>query len=506
MTRSQQLSAVPSSGLLRKLVDHPQLPEIVPRLRTPALTALIAAIGVEDAGPVIAHTTTTQLQRVFDEMLWSSLTPESTERMSARAFAQWLQVLVEQGEGFLAERLQALGLQFCVAQFAQLTEVHDVQDTLALMDEAAEVFGTYKVLARNPEDWDVVRAALVAVDGELPDFLHSVLGNITVAVRFAGTESVASTAAVDEAHDRDLRREKDGFVTRQSALEFLATARTATLEDLCDMRAYALPVRRYMATQSNAKQSEPVEQADLSDGIRELQTILDGVQVIDRTLRLEHRDARTLPLKELLDQLELQAPAAFERCLAELVYLSNVLVAGSKDLGERFNEVEAANAALSTANLGAAYLVSQHGTSIEELLQSTPGLIRAFSVGWHVLHQVAGRTARALVATLRTPAVRHQLLNRAWIVDEVDVAIADFVNKVDLAKFDEVREALSFVSLVIEPEACARLRVLIAEFPRLPTNAVPGERVNINARRIDGLEDLRDVDEFLQSLAQQVKL
>ncbi len=95
---------------------------------------------------------------------------------------------MERGEGFLAERLQALGLQFCVAQFAQLIEVHDVQDTLAPTDETAEIFDIYKVLARNPEGWDVVRAALVAVDGELPDFLHSVLGKIAESVRFAGTE------------------------------------------------------------------------------------------------------------------------------------------------------------------------------------------------------------------------------------------------------------------------------------------------------------------------------
>ncbi len=152
------------------------------------------------------------------------------------------------------------------------------------------------------------------------------------------------------------------------------------------------------------------------------------------------------------------------------------------------------------------FLATARTVALEELLQSTPGLIRAFSVGWHVLHQVAGRTARALVATLRTPAVRHQLMNCDWIVDEVDLAIADFVNNVDLAKFDAVREALSFVSLVIELEACARLRVLIAEFPRLPTDALSGERVNVNTRRIDGLEDLREVDEFLRSLAQQIKL
>lgn len=498
------VSTTSSTMLMRKLLDHPELPALIPKLQTPTLTRLIATLGVEDAGPLVAHTTTRQLQRVFDETLWRSLGPGGVERMEPQAFLLWLQVLLEQGEGFVAERLQALGLQFVAAQFLYHIDTHDMQDRFAPLEVEAEQVGGYLVVAKTPEDWDLLRSALVSLDTDYPDFCQAVLANISLSVSHVGLSQVAHNAALDGQSDRDKRRMEDGFVTPASALEFLAFARTQPLAETASMQEYSTAVRPYLSRELRDHDAEQ-QAVDLS-GLQELNEVLQDTQRIANNLRLPAAESTQLPLKQLLDQLEREQPEVFGNRLAELVFLGNVLVAGCKDAGEPFSEVEAANAVLATANLGSAYLLSQQGVSLDELLHQTPGLVRAFSVGWYILHQIPQRTARALVAILREPAIRMQLQPKSWILEEVDLALADMVNNVDLADFESARDSLAIVSLVLEPEMVARLQVLISEFPRLPLEFVPGERVRVYSRRMDSLADLQQVDEQLQKLPASFRL
>lgn len=505
MAQRNLVRSTQSSKLLTKLVDNPQLPALVPQLKTPTLTRLIKTVGVEDAGPIVAHTTTVQLQRVFDEMLWDSLVPGGSERMSPEAFIQWLEVLNDQGDTFVAERLEALGTQFLVSQLANVIEVQSMHDSFAASDEAAEVFGAYKVLAKFVEEWDVVRTALAALNADFPDFMGTVLANLTSVARLGGIERPSVNAQTDESQDRDKRREADGFLTPQGAREFLNYARTRPLDELSAMNQYDPASRRYLTVQAD-DDSTAETNAVLDASIDDLARVLAEAQVIPRTMRLENKAARKLPIKELLDRLELSDPGAFADRLAELVLLGNILVAGTTDQGEQFSEVEAANAALSISNMGAAFLVSQRNDDIDAMLSAEPGLTRAFSVGWHILHQIPTRAVRLLVATLREPALRTALAAREWILTEVDVAIADLVNNVDLAQFNDVRDSLSIVSLVIEPDVCERLRILIAEFPRLPLETIPGDKVAVTSRHFDSLEDLREVDAFLADLGGHIKL
>lgn len=498
-----------STQLMRKLLDHPGLPELVPKLQTPTLTRLIETLGVEDSGPLVAHTSTRQLQRVFDETLWHSLGPGAVERMEPQVFLRWLQVLLEQGDGFVAERLQALGLQFVAAQLLHHLDAYDMQDTLTALDGETEQIGHYLVMPKTPEDWDVLRSVLVSLDADYPNFAQAVLGNIAITISHAGVDQIARNAAVDEQTDREHRRAADGFVSLASAVEFLAFARTQPLAETATMQEYSSAVRPYLSPElqeSSGQTSDAEQQAVDASGLRELTDLLNETGRVAESLRLPDATAHKLPLKELLDQLEQQEPDVFANRLAELVFLGNVLVAGCKDAGDAFNEIEAANAALATANLGSAYLLSQQGVTLEELLHQSPGLVRAFSVGWYILNQIPQRAARALVAILREPTIRYQLQPKSWILDEVDVALADMVNNVDLADFDAARDSLAFVSLVLEPEMIARLQVLIAEFPRLPLNVIAGERVRMTSRRMDSLDDLRLVDEQLQMLPKMIKL
>ena len=132
------------------------------------------------------------------------------------------------------------------------------------------------------------------------------------------------------------------------------------------------------------------------------------------------------------------------------------------------------------------------------------GLIRLFRIGWHTLCRVPPVAARRLVAVLRNPAIRERL-RAAWILSEVDLAIADLVNRVELAAFEDVEESLGIVSLVVEAETVQWLKALIAELPRLPTPTDDTERVVIRTRDIQNAEDLALVERFLAQLPEQIK-
>src|SRR5205807_9862992 len=97
--------------LLARILDDPQLVRTVQALEPRALGRLIDHVGLEDAGELVALATTEQLQRIFDDDLWRAAKPGQPgqeERFDSRRFAQWLEVMLEAGERFAAEKLTEL--------------------------------------------------------------------------------------------------------------------------------------------------------------------------------------------------------------------------------------------------------------------------------------------------------------------------------------------------------------------------------------------------------------
>ncbi len=511
----------PSSQLLAQLIDLPSLPALVPQLKTPTLTRIIDSVGIDDAGPIVALTTTHQLRRVFDETLWKRLAPGVRERLSPEEFVRWLDVLNEQGQAFVAERLEALGVQFLASQLALVIEVQDkdmVYNPDDVVLDEAEDFGSHKVIAKVPEDWDILRTALAALHTDFPRFLERVLDQCTASWATFGPERAYVTALEDESADRDARREAEGYVTPDTASAFLSEARVTGIEDLVLDDDYDIVTRRFFASNAAAvvdpeiEDLPPVDEAEFEA----LDFMLREAEVVDPRFQLSGPTtaARSL-IRDALDRLESNSPDVFGARLRELVYISNVLVVGTQDPTSRLTEVEAAHAALDICNIGAGYW-DRAGLPTEDLVNEAPGLIRAFRIGWHVLQRIPPRSARHLVDVLRAPTVRARLEEKEWILSEVDTAIADLVNRIDLARFADVDDTLSFVSLVVEAEAIAKLKVVMNPFPRIPLDVeqvvedVPGkpkrERVAVRTRAIAKIEDLQEIDDFLATLADEVKL
>src|SRR5262249_35741058 len=94
-----------STELLARLLERPDLAVGVQALPAPALARLIDAVGLEDAGEIVAFATPEQLAGVFDEDLFRSDRPGGDERFDGGRFLVWLEVMMEAGEAFVTERL-----------------------------------------------------------------------------------------------------------------------------------------------------------------------------------------------------------------------------------------------------------------------------------------------------------------------------------------------------------------------------------------------------------------
>ena len=504
---------VPAPPNLLSLADNPKLPALVEKLPLPVLSRLIGAVGVEDAGPLVAMTSPQQMRELFDDVLWQTPAPGLPARFSVEEFLRWLEVLNEESVAFAAERLQTLGEQFLTAALGRILDVHgkDAQFGGQVLLDDREDFGDFlaRTLPAYDDHWDTIRTTLAALKDENPRFLDRVLHCCTSSWSGFAAERPYVLARVDESGDRETRREQAGFVGTDTASAFLAEARATPADTLIEADGYDPISARYLALRSadDEEGGEPPEgqtgispNEALNEELMDLLVVLGQIEGIGQAPRLLAPDGPpTLTIKARLAALEQDQPGAFAVRMGELVFLANVLMSGVSS--PRLTEAEAPNVALAICNLGA----GRDGGAVN-VLSNPPGLVGLFRVGWHMLSRLPRLAARRLVAVLRDPVIRERLGARPWILAEVDLAIADLVNRVDLAKFDDIEESLGIVSLVIEAEAVQWLNALVSELPRMPTMAGDTERLVTRTRHIQGVEDLALAERFLARLPEHVKL
>jgi len=94
--------------LLARILDEPSLVATVQNLPPRTLGRLINRVGLEDSSEIISLATTEQIKQIFDDDLWKSDRPRSDEAFDADRFALWLEVMLEAGEGFVAQKLLEL--------------------------------------------------------------------------------------------------------------------------------------------------------------------------------------------------------------------------------------------------------------------------------------------------------------------------------------------------------------------------------------------------------------
>src|SRR5690349_13896631 len=117
--------------LVRHILESPDLVLAVRQLEGRALARLIDAVGLEDAGDLVALASTEQLESVFDEDLWSGKALDSDPEFDSARFALWLEVLLDAGEATLVKRLCELPVDFVTLAVHRSILVLDI-DALAL--------------------------------------------------------------------------------------------------------------------------------------------------------------------------------------------------------------------------------------------------------------------------------------------------------------------------------------------------------------------------------------
>ena len=197
----------------------------------------------------------------------------------------------------------------------------------------------------------------------------------------------------------------------------------------------------------------------------------------------------------------LRLPDAFAQRMAEVAYLSNVVISGSTLDGDRFSQTQAAEAVSATCNLGLDYLGAAD-------LALEPGLIRLFRIGWNLVQGLPLDIARRAIAHIQS--VDSTASMRGWMLDEILRAVSrdEFLGQVTAGQFEDVHETLDMLSLVISQERASELVVLVSDMPRLfvdPTGPSALEEVAQTKRFVASLDDLDRIDSLLDGLLQELQ-
>lgn len=351
---------------LALILSDTELVAEVRALAPRALAEIVARVGLEDAAELVALASTEQLLGVFDEDLWASAAPGVDETFDDARFAVWLEILGEAGDEHVARRFVELPEDFLILALSRRLFVFDEGALAAATDDDPRIdkalassltheLGTWILVAREHDGWDVLLAALATIDRDDHDLLERVLDRVAGATEARAEDeglyevlSEAETLAEDVAAEREERRARQGFLAPSAAAAFLKLARRTSLDEL--LRMTSDPITRAYFRDVDASAPPPAPSR-----LREL------LELAPR--RLPPARKRT-KFAAAVDALE---PGARGKVYEELAYLTNVLVAA-----EGLRPLEAAERVMQACQRG---FVRTH---------SAADAVKAFRVGWHL--------------------------------------------------------------------------------------------------------------------------
>jgi hypothetical protein len=383
-TRTTRALSSPRS-VLSRLIEMPDLARTVRELPPQTFAALVHKVGVEDAGELVALATTQQLVQAFDEDLFTNDRPGKREVFDAPRFATWLEVLLEAGDAAAARRVTELDLEFVAFALSNLVLVVE-EDTLrerfgeadedevwevdkALESALSEDIDGYVLIARQYDGWDATLALLLALDRDhravferLVDRLVR-LGKPTVddLSELSNVLTEGESLAEDVEAVREARRSEQGYVEPRAARSFLSLARKAPSQEEAGSggrdpvtRIYFRDLGRSSKATPSAKGSPARDEVPALPAALERELADASAGDESSVLQVGAVRAKTFVMAEALRALNQTDPELFRTRMDELVYLTNVLVAGAEVEGERLRSQGAADVVLATVSYGAA--------------------------------------------------------------------------------------------------------------------------------------------------------
>ena len=409
--------------ILARLLNTPNMDQIVPRLPADVLQRVIQVCGLEDAAEFVALATPAQLSRVLDVDLWHGRTAGADEQFDVDRFGLWLEVLMQSGAAVAAEKIVGLDLELAIAGFSGHAAVfeyaavaayttldgEEVPSRVSNVVTTAEI-GGYVLEAKRPAGFETMVELLAFLQTAHAAFFERLMRGcvrLSNGVReqngFHALLEDPEQDLFDLGSDREARREPRGYVTPAQARAFMEEARLTRLSaarppDSALARAYFRGLEPTPAAHDASSvrpsgllpESQSSDGADLAPGaVADVVEMLREAGVLAAAPRglLPSTDDESARLTFVQDHVALH-PAGQE----QLAYLANVILAGGSIQGRAFTAPEAASAAAAICNLG---------------LEAWPprwndrDLVAAFQVGWTMLHRdVAMFAAKQLVAVI----------------------------------------------------------------------------------------------------------
>jgi hypothetical protein len=389
-------------ALVNRILDDPALVGAVQALPPAALMRLIDHVGLEDAGELVALATVDQLCRVFDEDVWQSARPGEDERFDPERFTLWIEVMLEVGERFAADKLAELPEDLVELALHHHIMVISLQELALLISEGeGQVplekvvedspymeFGDYCVIARRHDGWQAIVTVLTALDERHSNVLQPMLERLWRVTNEwiygqGGLYQVLTSAEMleaDPAADREDRRARAGFVAASSARSFLALARKDDVATLLQTPSRDPVSRAFFREYQPAPLDVGGASRDAeSAGLRELlEAAGDAPEPrLLGAVRGAQPAAQTLLARALVELAARNGKRHGER-MSELGYLANVLLAGAGTRGASLRPFDAAEATLATCSLG-----------LERALAEEPDLARPEASAARVLERLS---------------------------------------------------------------------------------------------------------------------
>lgn len=526
---------------LQRLTRHPALTDVLPSLPAATLKRLYDAVGLHDAGPLMALTPGPLLVQALTEAVWTE--QRGRTELDADVFVDWLEIWLSEGQPFAAERLLALDEDLLAACLGALLEVADTTvDGLhrwscdddggnpwdgapPLPSDASTIIDRFAVTAVREDEWELVHHALLALWDEAPDALLRLLQRLTLDDGRLEGEEVRYRIHEDAAAEREQGRERAGFVPRAAARAFLGQARVLSPGEILAMTEYDPESARHLGRLDPAGSESPsggsrpaaasgprVASTEYRDRVvaptvsgsapdlegAEIWTLLSAAGILDQPAPaglLTGPENRPLPLQIRLDRLAAEDPAALARTASELAYLANVLLTLDLLPASRGAEEAARELAFATANLGLE-LLERHGAGVD--LERPPGLVRGFLLAWRTLLDLPSHLVRAVAQALDTPRMRAYLQARAWLGVQMSESLADLQHAVDERDVESAREALALLSLALDTGACRAAAHLLDNPPRFP-GLLEGADDKDAARWITTVDDLERLGRLMRA-------
>ena len=430
----------------------------------------------------MALATPAQLARILDLDVWRAGTPGTDEQFDADRFGVWIAVLMEAGADVAAGKVLGLDIELVIAGPVQHAAAFDraAVSSYTTLDgddmpgralnrgPVSEVGGYVLEVRRTSSAWNSIVELLAFLDTEHPGYFHRLMrGWVRLSDDPREEDGCDELLDDDEqdlfdlAADREVRRERQGFVTPAQAHAFLKGGRDFPLG--ADRPAPSAIARAYFRTIESTLTPEAETPHDAGRMLIESSPAApstlepSGVVEVLRDAGVLGTQPRALPGAADSQTLRLSwigahvasHPAGAE----ELAYLANAIMAGCSIQGRAFTAREAGDGALAICNLGLENWPPHW---------SDPDLVTAFQVGWTVLHRDVGLSVAQdlidVLAGIRCSDRDIQL--------RLDGLRRDLMQGVRNREPWRARDALDVI-LILDAPAWAALLALIDECPAI---------------------------------------